>query len=338
MTRRRVLLVAAGLAVLIAIGVAVFLLSWRRPDRQTPETLRAQIAALEAERTDLRARLDALAIADPRLQGMPETPIRVGVPTTLADTFIRRIVGGVVDQVTLDLRNLRLRKRGSLRRVVHIGDWDLRIVVDRVLGTLRTADPKVAFGGDRVAVALPLTVAAGTGEATMRFVWNGRNVAGVVCGDLDVTQRVSGAVRPRTYPVSGSVVLRAGENGIVLEPRFPVIRVNLGVVPAEASWAAAQKILDERRGLCGFVIERVDIMGMLRRLVDKGFNVRLPTERIRPVALPVAFAPSLTVQDRQVALDVRIGGLAITEHAIWLGAHVAMSGDTAAPATTTIRE
>ena len=59
-------------------------------------------------------------------------------------------------------------------------------------------------------------------------------------------------------------------------------------------------------------------------IVDKGFEVRLPTERIRPMAIPVGVAPTMTVDGRPVALDIRLGGLAITEQVIWLGANVAV--------------
>ena len=46
---------------------------------------------------------------DPRLDGMPRAPVRVAVPTTLAGDLIERVVAGVADQVTLELRNIRVR-------------------------------------------------------------------------------------------------------------------------------------------------------------------------------------------------------------------------------------
>lgn len=317
----------AALAVITvaALGTGAWLATRGRADRQTPEELRRQIADLEAERVALRQRLEELIVKDPRLQGMPDTPVRVAVPTSLAGDLIARVLTGVTDQVTLELRNLRVRKRGTVRRVITLGDYDLRVTVDRVVGTLRTGTPSVTFGGNEVALAMPLSVVAGTGTATITFAWDGRNISGAVCGDMTVTQVVTGTVRPRTYPVSARLRLTSTATEIMAQPQFPTIRVNLGVVPAEASWQAAQKILDDRRGLCGFVLDRVDIMGLVKRLVDRGFNVRLPTERVKAVALPVAIEPTMTVRGAPVALGINVGGLAITEHAIWLGAHVSVA-------------
>jgi hypothetical protein len=308
---------AWAMAVVLAVSAGC-----GRTDRQPPEAMRQQIAALEAERDTLRGRLNDLLVNDRRMDGMPDTPVRIGVPTSLARDLVQRVLTGFVDQVTLELNNLRVRKRGTIRRVIPIGDYDLQVTVNRVTGTLTTGTPDVTFGGDAVAVALPLTVAKGSGRATVRFQWDGRNVAGAVCGDMDVTQIVTGTVRPRTYQVSAGLALTATDTEILAQPRIPRLRVNLGVVPSAASWQAAQKILDDKGGVCGFVLERVDVLGHVGRLIDKGFNVRLPTEKVRAAALPVGVEPTLMVRGQPVALDISVGGLAITEHALWLGARV----------------
>ncbi|MEZ5420276.1 MAG: hypothetical protein R2708_23460 [Vicinamibacterales bacterium] len=86
-----------------------------------------------------------------------------------------------------------------------------------------------------------------------------------------------------------------------------------------------QKILDDKKGVCGFVLDRVDVPGVVKRLIDRGFDVRVPTERVKAVALPVGVEPTLVVQGQPVALDIRLDDLAITERMIWLGAEVALS-------------
>ena len=100
-----------------------------RKDRDTPEQLRAEIDALEKERDDLRAELGELIASDPRLEGMPETPVRVGVPTMLARDLIQRVVAGFVDQVTLELKNLKVKKSGTVKKVVTIGTYDLNVLI-----------------------------------------------------------------------------------------------------------------------------------------------------------------------------------------------------------------
>jgi hypothetical protein len=42
------------------------------------------------------------------------------------------------------------------------------------------------------------------------------------------------------------------------------------------------------------------------------------------MAIPVGIEPSMDVRGKTVALDIKIGGLAITEHTLWLGANVAV--------------
>jgi hypothetical protein len=312
-------------AVLVPLAVAlVASAACGRKDRETPEALRAEIAVLEKERGELRGRMNELMVRDPRIEGMPETPVRVGVPTTLARDLIQRVVAGFVDQVTLELKNLRVKKSGTVKKVVTIGQYDLNVTISRVTGKLKTGKPEVTFGGNKVALGLPVTVASGTGQATIHFKWDGKNVAGATCGDLEVTREVSGGVRPETYPVAGGLVLSATAKNIMAEPRFPEIRVNLKVVPSKESWAAVQKVLDDREGVCGFVVDKVDILGLVKKIIDKGFNVRLPTEKIRPMAVPVGIEPIMEVRGQPVALGIKVGDLAITEDVIWLGAHVSV--------------
>ena len=330
MTRARILAATAvvmALALATVAGIAIYrrTLGLDRRDRETPEMIRQQIVALDTERTALRARLEDLVTRDPRLDGMPDTPVRVAVPTTLARDLVQRVIAGVADQVTLELRNIRVRRTGTIRRVVTLGTYDLKVSVDRVLARLRAGTPRLTFGSNRVAVALPLTLASGTGRATIDFTWDGRTIGGAVCGDMHITQPVTGTVVPRTYPLSGALDLTATDASILVRPRLPRLRVHVDVTPAPESLAAAQKILDDKRGLCGFVLDRVDIMGAVNRLIARGFDVRVPTEKVTAMALPVGVEPTLLVRGEPVALGIRVGDLAITEHAIWLGAHVTVA-------------
>ena len=313
------------LATLAAVFVLSALAACGRENRQAPKMLRAEIEALEKERDTLRARMNELMVKDPRLEGMPSTPVRVGVPTTLARDLIQRVVAGFVDQVTLELKNLKVKKSGTVKKVVTIGQYDLNVIIHRVTGKLKTGKPEVTFGGNKVAIALPVTVASGSGNATIHFKWDGKNVAGATCGDMEVTQEVSGGVRPDTYPVAGGLVLAATAKDILAQPRFPLIRVNLKVVPSEKSWAAVDSILGGKEGVCGYVVDKVNVRGIVQKLIDKGFNVRLPTEKIKPMAVPVGIEPTMEVRGQPVALEIKLGDLAITEHMIWLGANVSVT-------------
>ncbi len=175
-----------------------------------------------------------------------------------------------------------------------------------------------------------MQVASGTGRATINFVWDGKNISGAVCGDMEVTEEVSGSVKPSDYPVEGTLHLTATAEQILASPKFPEVKIKIKVAASEESWAEVQKILDSKEGACGFVVDKVNIPKILLALLDKGFNVRLPTEKIKPIAIPVGIEPTMEVKGRTVNLALKVGHLKITEHMIWLGADVAVAIEPAA--------
>ena len=305
-----------------------------RSDRTSPKELQQQIATLEAERDSLRAKLDTLMAADPIIQGMPTTPVRVGVPTSLAEELITKVVSGFVDQVTLELKNLKVKKTGTVKKVVSIGQYDLQVQIHKVTGKLKTGRPEMKFGGNKVSLELPVRVVSGSGRATIDFKWDGKNVSGAVCGDMEVQQEVTGGVKPASYPVAGALLLSATTREILAAPQFPTIKVNLKVEPSTESWAAVEKILEDKEGVCGYVVEKVNVLRIVQALIERGFNVRLPTEKIKPVAIPVGIEPSMKVKGQEVELGIKVGQLAITEKMIWLGAdiHIALEGPLGPPA------
>ena len=262
---------------------------------------------------------------------MPETGVRVGVPTPLARTMIERVATGFVDSVTLKLTNLKVEAHGTVKKVVSIGKFDLLVNIKEVTGHLKTGKPKIDFGGNKVALALPVKVASGTGTANLKFKWDGKNVSGAVCGDMDIDEDVSGSVKPEDYPVSGALQLTATAREILASPKFPVVKVKLVVVPSAQAWGVVQKVLDSKTGVCGYVVEKVNVPHLLEGLLDKGFEVRLPTEKIKPMAIPVGIAPTMKVGDETLRIDVKVSDLAITEHMIWLGADVKLAESGAAP-------
>ncbi len=324
---------SARQAALLLLVAAASTLACGREDRTTAAQLRQQIDALEKERGALREKLDTLMQGDPLLEGMPTQPVRVGVPTTLVRELVSKVVAGFVDQVTLELKNLNVKKSGDVKKIISIGHYDLQVRIHKVTGKLKTGKPEVKFGGNRISLALPVTVASGSGRATINFKWDGKNVSGAVCGDMEVTQEVSGGVKPADYPVSGGLVLTATAREILASPKFPMIKVNLKVQPSAESWAAVQKILDEQTGMCGYVVEKVNVLKIVQGLIDRGFNVRLPTEKIKPMAIPVGIEPEMQVRGQTIELAIKVGELRVTERMIWLGAdiRVAMPEDVAIP-------
>ena len=266
-------LLRPGTGLALALLLSSFLAGCGREDAATPEEMQAKLQALDQEIPALRAKLGEAVAKDRRMQGMPQDGVRVGVPTTLARTLIQRVVAGFVDSVTLRLSNIGVHTGGKIKKVVTIGEYDLNVKIKEVTGRLKTGKPEVTFGGNTVSLALPVQVASGSGTANIDFVWDGKNVSGAVCGDMKINENVGGSVKPSQYPVSGALLLTTTTQQILASPKFPVIKVKLVVEPDAASWAVVQGILDSKGGVCGFVIDKVDIKGVLEGLLGKGFDV-----------------------------------------------------------------
>lgn len=324
MTRGRIVVLASAILV---VAAAIFVwVTWSRArdGRRSTAELQARIVDLTTERDRLRAQVIAAVSADPQLTGMPDRQLGIGVPTTLAELLVSTFVTGVADQVTLELDNLRIRKQGSVRRIVTMGEYDLQVRITRVTAQLAAGAPDIRFGGNRVRLALPVRVASGSGSAAVDFQWDGRNLGSAVCGDMQMQEVVTGAVVPATYQLSGTLLLSSTEDAIIVTPRLPSLRVKIRVQPTQASWDLVQKVLDDKRGVCGFVLDRVNIRESLEELFARGFDVRLPIEKVKPLALPVGIARTMDVRGTPVTMDVTDGGLTITDQMIWLGANATL--------------
>ena len=142
------------------------------------------------------------------------------------------------------------------------------------------------------------------------------------CGDLDVSRTVAGRVEPHQYVLHGALALTATTSQIVALPLFPVTKVRLYIAPTADSWRRVTRVLDEKSGACGFILDRIDVVAKLQRLLSRGIRVRLPTEKIGAVAVPIVIDPTVQMGDRAVALGVKLARLVITPDALWLGGDV----------------
>jgi hypothetical protein len=166
--------------------------------------------------------------------------------------------------------------------VITIGQYDLAVVIEEVTGHLETGKPRVDFGGNRLALSLPVRIASGTGTARINFRWDGKNISGAVCGDMEVNEDVAGTVKPDEYAVSGALQLTATARQILASPTFPVVKVNLKVEPSTDSCAALQAILDPKGGVCGYVVDKVDIRGSWSAWSARASTCGCPPRRSSP--------------------------------------------------------
>jgi len=308
-------------AALLAAGCA------RTPSRAERQGWELEIRRLQAEQDSLQARAAVLIAADPRIQGLPKGDVVIAVPTSFLRQVIDRLFRDVVNRITLRLSGIKAHVAKKVKKVVTVGEFTVDVDITEVVGRIGPKPPRIVFGGDSISLRLPIAITKGRGEATVHFIWDGKNVAGLACGDLDITQKVTGDVIPADYMVTGAIVLGVQGRRAVAALRFPETRIRVRVKPSKESWDAINAILDEKRGVCGWVLDKVNVPALLENLTEtKGFNVKLPIDKLRPVVLPAGIRDSVQVGERSLAIDAKTKSIRIDPDAIWYSADVKLEG------------
>jgi len=295
----------------------------RTPSTGELRAWEADIRRLEARRDSLQERLVMLAADDPRVRRMPHGDVVIMIPTSSVRDLIERVFDDVAANVTLRLSGLKAHVAKKVKKIVTIGEFTVDMNIDEVVGKLGPDKPDIVFADDRIRMSLPVSLKEGHGKSTLRFVWDGKNVADLACGDMDVTRVVSGDVVPARYVVGGTLQLGMKGSQIVCTPKFPETRIRIRVTPSKESWAIIDTLLAEKQGVCGFVLDKVDVPSILRRITEeKGFNVRLPVHKIRPFTIPAGIRDSVRVGDRTIGIATSSNTIQIDPDAILYSATV----------------
>jgi len=316
----RTLGLAALLATLALCGACS-----RAPSPSETKAWNADLRRLQVEQDSLRARAAELAARDVRLQSVPKGDVVFAVPTAFVRSVVERVFEDVVSNVTLRISGIKAHVAKSVKKVVKVGEFVLDVDVKEVTGKLRPGTPEMKFGADSISMALPIEVAEGHGEAVLHFVWDGKRMADVTCGDMDITQSVSGDVIPASYVVTGALRMRVRGRDAVGVFSFPETKLRLRVKPSKESWAAIDSILDEKNAVCGWVLDKVDVPKLLTNIVEeKGINVKLPLDKIKPFAFPAGVRDSVHVGARVLFVDAKANQIRIDPDAIWYSATVSL--------------
>ncbi len=319
-----------GLVLLVA--TAAVTLVWQRWSPFAAPSDR-ELAGLQAERDALETRfVQALSAGgDQGLAQAPRADVMIGVPTAFTERVAEEVVTGLLSEVRIMLRDIRLHFTESVKanllfgRRATIGILNLDVHLQELRGVLRPGRPDLRFGQDRIQVQLPVSVAEGWGKADLRLKWDSTGLADFVCGDLDVTRQVEGRVLPATYQVAGAFSLKAQGAEVVLTPRFGDVELNVRVEPSKASWAAVDEIVASRNGACRTALGQVDVPGKLRGLLAKGLGIRLGKSLYRPVRLPAGVEQSLELQGVELAFYVKPVALRVVPERLWYGADVQLT-------------
>jgi hypothetical protein len=312
MSRRFPRLLAA--AALLAGGVIAYERFLRAPSAEELEALRARRDALEAQ---LAGRMSSA------LAGAPDAAVVVGVPPRFAQRFVADAIAALVRDVRIVLRDIAAHREGELHGRILVGRstlgrYTLDVVLETVEGRLRPGAPALGFGGDRITVRLPVATGEGRGRGRLDFRWDGRGMAGAVCGDIEVAGAIAGTVAPSSYTLEGAFRLEAQGAAIVARPEFEDVKLSLDVEPSAETWQLVDDVLERQNALCRKALGVAGVREKVRGLVGKGFVVTVP----RRVFPELRFPAGVQAPTSGAPVQLRPAALRVTRAWLWYGADV----------------
>jgi hypothetical protein len=316
--RRKALLAA----LLFGAGFA-YARYWWGPRPEALERQRREVRAL-SERLEARLRERAL------LRDGEDASVLVAVPSEVANRLAADAALGLFGDVRLALRDLRFRKEDEVQARLLVGKrtvgrFALSVHVRELTARLRPGRPRLRFAQDRIGVALPVAV-EGEGRATLRFKWDGRGIAGAVCGDLDVTHELEASVPLRSYPLAGALRLRVEADALVATPEFEDVPLSVPIEPSAATWRFVDELIAGRGALCRAALGRAELEEKIKALVARGIPVTLPGRLLeRPLRLPLAVERSLSLPGRTLRVEAQPRDVILTPARLWYGVAIALA-------------
>jgi hypothetical protein len=317
---KRLVRTAVVAAVLFALGFA-YARFWWGPGPETLERQRRDVQRL-GEQLDERLRERA------RLRDRAGENVVVGIPAGVAERVAGEAMAGLVSGIDLTLRDLRFRKADEVRARLllgrrTVGRFVLSVHVRELHAVLRPRKVRLRFDDGRVRLSLPVSVEDGEGRARLRFRWDGRGVAGAVCGDLDVTREVTATVPRRTHTLEGGLRLSVEGTALVAQPELGDVPLRVPIEPSPAAWRVVDDVIASRSALCRAALARVDVRAKIRELLARGVRVTVPRRVLdRPLRLPLAVERSVSVGDRELRLDARPMDVTVGPARLWYGIKV----------------
>lgn len=339
-------LVATALLIVVLASGGVLFLRLRFPPPPPPPT-EAELAQLIGQRAELQERFRELTLKkdDEGFAEAPKGGVLIGIPTSFTRSIVEQMVTGLLGEVRLTLKNIKVHKADDVRAKLvfakrTMGSFVLDLDLHQIHARLKPDAPTLTFGGNRIGITLPVTAADSHATATIRFQWDSRGLANLACGNLDVTRDVDGSAVPTTYVVRGYFDLATDQGTLLADPEFGELRILVKVAPSEAAWKVVDDLIAAQEGTCGSALRKIDVKEKIAKILDRGFNVKLPAKLFRPIRLPAGIRQSMELQGVQLLLEVKPTGLSVAKKRIWYGADIAThrgaaptSAPTSAPST-----
>jgi hypothetical protein len=317
---------SAALGLALAIGLACGGAGCREPPGPGEEELRAEWSRLSAERERLQPELSA------RAQAILEEPehvredieVVVAVPNRFVKEALSRTLAEALNGVSLRIKNLEVHVVEDVNvRIlvpdVTLGTIALDVLLQDVRGVVRTREPAISIGEGEIRGSVWVDVLEGRGRVHLRLHWTGQALTRLVCGDTTLAREVEGTLAPFAVHLRGGAIPRVEGSEFVLKPVVPPTYFRLVIRPSRESWESVEKALDAQSNVCRFALRKIDALGKLRELLERGIQVTVHTEKLRPLRLPVDVSERVLLQDRELEVRASPASLEIRRRYVWFG-------------------
>jgi len=297
---------------------------------RTVAATKARIEGLKAERARLQEQLGALLTDDAKLIDAPNGAILIGVPASLVEAIVSEAVTGPLRNVRLTLKDVVKVERTDIIRaktflgMMTLGRYALTINVQEVAAVMKPRAPKLTFGGNRIAIDLPVSVESGAVKANLVFKWDGRKLAGVVCGDLTSEHDLRATVPPVAARLRGRFEVEARGEKLIVKPVIAPIDLAFKIEPPPQTWDFIDELIESKNAVCEAALRKAAVGRKVKDLVARGFKVRIPSNWLHPMALPASFRDTVDVKGTSAGFAITPSGVSITKTRIWYGANLAL--------------
>ncbi|MBS2031724.1 MAG: hypothetical protein JST54_27755 [Deltaproteobacteria bacterium] len=310
-------------------ALCLFAFGCHRERAPTEAELQAKRDALEAEKEQLQAELHERTQAFMQeAESLDEVHgVVMAVPSTFVAETIRRVITDGLNDSALRLEDVKVGVSNDISADlglvrVTLGDFVIDANLLEVNARIRTQEPKVSISRHRFEVSAPVETSRGTGRVHLRFRWSGRGLAQPICGDIDVARDVEGAAAPLSTVLTASATLAVEHGEFVVIPNVPRPRLRLYLEPSPAAWETVKSAIGNQSDLCRTVLAKIDVLKVLRNLLDKGIVVTLPSDELKPFRIPIALTQEIQVQDRSLTMIARPERLSLGTPHTWFAASV----------------
>ncbi|MEO5761727.1 MAG: hypothetical protein ABIR28_05375 [Vicinamibacteria bacterium] len=298
------------------------------PQRPTVAATQIKIAALKADRARLQEELRTVLTEDAKLVDAPPGDILIGLPTTLVKEIASEAITGPLRNVLLTLKNVvQVTRKDAIKTktflgMMTLGNYELTVYVQEVKARMKPQTPSLIFGSNRILVDLPVDVESGDVKATLIFKWDGKKLAGIVCGDLTSEHELQASVPRIVARLHGRLLIESRGEQLVVTPVLAPIELAFKVEPQQRTWDFIDDLIESRNAACQAALRKAAVGDKVKALVAQGFKTKLASNWLKPITLLASFRDTVEVGRATAKLAVTPTGVSITKTRIWYGANL----------------